>query len=328
MDKRFNALHRRAISQLRPHNLDLDQDEFIHIRRFKPLESSNKISLKVKMPKIRLDTRNLKKPKQLSQSPLKNLVKLIRQPSSPKDFPLLPTIYKKQRDSVSKKNEKPKDWVKLIVFPGKGIERPPASPRKKTCSPENLLPAISKPKGQKQGQGSVSHSIYFELLAFFIKKHLDYGPIYKKIDTEKKGFIDKYDIKNYFYSVSANCNIEELACNLLKLGKTINNEQVMPKSTFLALCSAIEDDLPLTYRTFQGQSYEKLSSRLISLKEVFKGLTNKNSINKKDLASLLKDPDKETQKALDLVTSEQLDFSRFLICLPFFMWLQVTTSTD
>lgn len=321
MEKQFNSIHRRAISQLKPHNLE--QDDFIHIHRFKPMECSNKISINIKVPKVRLDTRNLKKPKQNSQSPLKNLVKLIKQPSSPKDFSLPPTIYKK--NSVSK-TEKPKDYLKLIVFPGKGMEKTIMSTKK--IGTQDNLPPISRQKVQKEGSNSVSHSIYFELLAFFIKKYLDYGPIYKKIDTEKKGFIDKYDIKNYFYSVSANCNIEELAENLLFLGKIINNEPVMAKNTFLALCSAVEYDVPFTFRSFIGENAEKLNSRILNLNTIFKEFADKNIINRKYLLSLCGQPDRETKKALDLVTSEQIDFSRFLICLPFFMWLQVITSKE
>lgn len=315
MNKRFNTLHRRAISQLRPHNLE--KDDFIHIQKIKKIEYTNKISIKVKMPKVHLDTKGPKKPLHLSQSPLKNLVKLIKQPNNLTDQSIPPTIYSKK--SISK-IQKPHDCIKLIVFPGNLMEK--SKIHRKNVSTQESLPLLTKKNAKNAEKNSDSHSIYFELLAFFIKKHLDYGPIYKKIDQEKKGFIDKYDIKNYFYSVSANCNIEELADSLLAMAKCISNEPVISKNTFFALCSSIEYDVPFSHKTFIGPNAEKLSSRVLYLKSIFQEFTDEDQIKKSDLANFCGILDKDTKKALDLITTEQVDFSRFLICLPFFMWLR------
>lgn len=316
MKRAFNNTHRRAISQLRTQNLD--KDDFIHIQRIRQIEYTNKISINVKMPKVHLDNKGPKKKVHLSQSPLKNLVRLIKQPSTDQSVP--PTIYSKK--SISRIH-KPKDYIKLVVFPGNLIEKPKF--HRKNVATQDSLPLISKKSAKDISKTQDSHSIYFELLAFFIKKHLDYGPIYKKIDLEKKGFIDKYDIKNYFYSVSANCNIEDLADTMLALAKSISNEPVISKNTFFALCSSIECDVPFSHRTFTSPNSEKLSSRLTYLKSIFEEFTDEDLIKKSDLATFCGILDKETKKALDLITTEQVDFSRFLICLPFFMWLRAIT---
>lgn len=320
MEKKYKYVHKRAISQIKPHGIE--HEDLLFIQKFKPIEYNSKVAINVKMPKVRMDFKLPKKVRQFSESPLKNLVKIVKNTKSPEDTITTPQIYLTKKSS--QKFEPKKESMKLVLFSGDFINKPKFL-MKDTSTQENL-PRITRQKLPKLEKTPNSHGIYFELLGFFIKKHLDYSPAYKRIDTDNKGFIDRYDMKNYFYLNSLSCNVEEVVENIFILCNSISADSIIMKKTFFGLCSSFEYDFPFSYRCFVGENFLNLKSRIHDLKHLFGEFTSTQVISKEDLESVCMHlEDHGADKALELVTTECVDFPRFLVCLPFFMWLKAVT---
>ena len=180
MDFTIKNTHRRALSQMKaePSSFKLENN-FISIKKFNPIEYSNKISLKIKVPKVTFDKKNLEKQRFYSDSPLRNLVKLVH-PKSINDTMALSKLSKKSLLNFSPVKKKlvhlalPEKVIKINKF----IKETPSKPE--------FLPPLKTTFGKKLKTDD-KNTIYFELLGFFIKKRLDYNQIYKEIDGENKG---------------------------------------------------------------------------------------------------------------------------------------------
>jgi hypothetical protein len=313
MERQARVSHKRAISQLKPSFIE--HQDLLSIQKFKPIEYNSKVSINIKMPKVKLDIKIPKKTRQLSESPLRHLVKLVKKPEKVEVI-ATPQISMKKS---SKKFEQPRESIKLIIFPG--VEKQKI--RMKDCSTQENLPRLNRTKLPKLTRNLNSHGIYFELLGFFIKKHLDYNPVFKKIDLENKGFIDRFDAKNYFYMNSSSYYVDDIVENLFTIAGFVARDSVIVKKTFLGICSAIEYDFPFSYRNFAGENFSKLKIRVLELRELFQEFTVSEFISCEDLDSFCRHlEDHGADKALELVKTEVIDFPRFLVCLPFFMWLK------
>ena len=97
----------------------------------------------------------------------------------------------------------------------------------------------------------------------------------------------------------------------------------MFKRVFFALCSAIKYDKPEDPKLLVGENLVKLEKRVLRFFAIFKTFTQGLLIPRKDIISACNGlKDEASIKAIELVVSEQIDFARFLTCLPFFLWIK------
>ena len=81
--------------------------------------------------------------------------------------------------------------------------------------------------------------------------------------------------------------------------------------------------MPDDPKVFIGDNLIKLQDRVLELYSFFQQLTDDTIINIKDIFKFCNQyQDDSTMKSIELVISEPADFPRFLICLPFFMWIR------
>lgn len=318
MEKSEKSIH---IAKVRTSNIEYVNDSALVVKKLCDEESSPKILIKIKVPKVRFETRP-ERSYQVSDSPMRPLVKIL-QPMSLNDEISISASrtrkgYKtpKPQHIASLSNEKKIKRIQKNYIYMKG-----------TNTSENL-PKIKK-KIQTLKKPHENSSVYFELLGFVIKKHLDYEPLYKKIDTEGKGYFDKHDLMNFFYINSVNCDIEETVQSVFTLGQYINLEQDIKKRTFFAMCSVNDNDSLEENKLFSRENLGKLSENIGEMRMVFKEFTKGFYVSRNNLLDLCRRyPEESVIKAAEIVASEQIDFSRFLICLPFFMWARACSDID
>lgn len=322
MERPSRHKHQRNFSQIKPHNIDLSsENSYMSVQKIKHVNYGSKISIKIKMPKIRLDNSNFQI-RLASESPVKRFVKVI-QPRSLNDE--VDIVYQTTSKRIFNDKLVPRQSPPVIKLKEKRLKKLEKL-TKNTNTSENL-PKVNKfpPLTKKLID---DNNIYFELLGFFIKKHLDYNPLYKRIDTECKGYFDKHDLVNFLYISSANCDIEETVERIFSLAQGICPDNDIKKRTFFAMCSSIEYDTLEDYKLIIGDNLLKLIDRVGQLKKVFREFTKGICISRKAVVSMCSRLlDRPTMRAIDLVASEQIDFPRFLTCLPFFMWLRCSTDS-
>ena len=290
---------------------------FISVSKFNPIEYSNKKSLKVKVPKVRFDLHRSPNVRAVSDSPLKNHIQILH----PTMINYSCLIHNTTTEQKSLKKLTPlKKKIKTVHLPIQIL--PKEKQEKLLAKPKHFLPAIKKPTVSEPLPIQPENSIYFELLGFFIKKHLDYNKLYLKIDCEHKGWIDSHDLTNYFYINEINCNIEETINSIFEIASMISIDIKILKRSFFAMCSAIEYDAPDDPKLLVGENLKKLHGRIYNFRQIFKGIATEYFISHKDILQACSQyRDNSTRKAIELVLSEAVDFARFLTCLPFFMWI-------
>lgn len=312
--------HQRALSQVKRNSKNPKSDfNFISVSRLSPTEAVNKTSLKIRMPKVKFERKNLAKVEIQSNSPLRNHITLLH-PELKQDSTRIYEGFPSQRPA--QRLPPIKDRIKVIEIPLKHAKSPQPGPSNQI---RTLLPTLKK-KSKKKSQNPIENSIYFELLGFFIKKHLDYNKLYAKIDSENKGWIDPHDFTNYFYMNEINCNIQSTVNSIFSIVNYLTTGAKVTKRVFFALCSAFEYDIPEDPKVLTGESLVRLQSRVQNFSFTFKEYAVNGFILKNDIFQVCNEVlSGSVVKSIELVFSEPVDFARFLTCLPFFMWVRTLT---
>lgn len=303
--------HKRALSQLTPQPFDVIGTGLASVKKLTRIDHPNKFSLKIKMPIVKLDKKPPVKINLAPISPLKSTAKLIQLKLLDKTMSLEHQKKKYTIKNFTPFNDRNKYSVEI-----------PNNHQPYRQNTYRLLPALNKVQNTPKIPNK--SNIYFELLVFFIKKHVDYSHIYNSIDCNHKGWIEKPDLYKYLYINNINCNIEETVNEIYDISNLINPfHSKIYKKTFFAMCSAIKHDKPEDPKLFSTKSLKKLKKRIISIHKIFKTFTDSDTIQSQLIIQTFSEfTDDATTKSLQLIISEPVDFNRFLICLPFFMWMK------
>lgn len=203
----------------------------------------------------------------------------------------------------------------------------PLPPRIRIKTPHVNIPELTiKSELKADNEKTVDQTLLTHLNKFTNEVHSKYSEVFGEIDRINKGFFDIDDIIDYFVMKNLekqNKNYERIRIEAGELQKTfelVSGSKVTNLKIFYAFCSVFEynqgKDFDLTNREF----VHRIRNWLLEMKELFECFTEKKFLDIRAILAeiCLKD---RILKARKFVEREKIDFSRFLRCLPFFVWI-------
>jgi hypothetical protein len=162
--------------------------------------------------------------------------------------------------------------------------------------------------------------LYDHLISFQAKENI-YKKYFEDIDKANKGYIVANDLKLYLtgHNISPD--------RVYKLFKSISNRGKILKKDFLAVCLVYEHNTgePSKFKIPDESIISSLEIQLKELKEIFEFHAKNNKISKEYLQEINQflNPTQDILKAESLVLTSQVDFSWFLRCVPYFLYMHL-----
>ena len=164
------------------------------------------------------------------------------------------------------------------------------------------------------------------LIDFYETVKNKYKESYFEIDRLQKGYIDLDDIIDYIIMKDIENNqkkydsIKTYATEVHQVLMIVSNTRKIYLKHFLAFSSVFEHNKGDSLDLMDKNVIFTLKEQILELKELFGCYSDKKLIDLRSILCEIKFKDKIT-KCRKFVESEKIDFSRFLLCLPFFVWM-------
>lgn len=194
------------------------------------------------------------------------------------------------------------------------------SPKQKSQNFPELNPSLSVNGKNSFACKQQSKKAYLKMLEFYIKIKVEYGPIFAKLDKEKKNWIPIEKLKNYLNAMFPEA-IEPLK-HYFEIVIFINKSEKVQKESFLASCAVVRYDNSIdNFRDVLIKAdYCKVNTCLTVLWNFFLRISTEGLIETYYLKILYK-PTGQLEKCFNMICSKPLDFSRFLRFFPLFLEL-------
>ena len=177
-----------------------------------------------------------------------------------------------------------------------------------------------KKKSFKLNNNNHYQDLYDHMIRFFAQVDI-YKKKFEEIDRAKKGYILIEDLK---YITE---NSEVPAERLFKLLSNVSNRNKITKKDFLGICSIYEHNCSkdCKFKLNDFKLIALLEHQLIELHEIFDLHAKNNIIHKQYLQEITEflQPTEDVYKAESLILTEIVDFSWFLRCIPYFLYLHI-----
>lgn len=206
-------------------------------------------------------------------------------------------------------------------------------------------------QGKKTGKSVISkplkykaHDDLYDLLMKFIEKVDMYKRKFLEIDRARKGYLLLEDLKYYCEAFQVSDNTEKkykndttsynkpevsikLASKAFKLLKSVSNRAKVSQNDFLSLCAIYQHNGgELQKFELKGEMMIiRLENLLEELRGIFELYAENNKISKQHLQGMTQflKPTEDVMKAESVVLSQPIDFSWFLRCVPYFLFIHV-----
>ena len=167
------------------------------------------------------------------------------------------------------------------------------------------------------------------------KENIDtkYKKTYDEIDLSRNGFILLDDIINIVILLGlinhtdkdhSYLSIKNKALEIFSVFYLVSTKSKISRKDFFAVCSVYEYNNPdaSVNEFFKLESFQRLKSQITDLRQVFACYAKDNTIDHKELKSILACIQADDIYQLEsLVCVEAISFARFLRFLPFFLWM-------
>jgi hypothetical protein len=200
---------------------------------------------------------------------------------------------------------------------------PPRSLPRKNFS--NVPELMVKSEKKSENGPSVDQTLLNHLKNFVFQVQNKFSMIFSEIDREGKGFFEFDNLIDFFILKNMNQQkdyekIKRQAGELQKSFEMISGQKLTYLKTFLAFSSVFEYHKGENFNLNDRKMVRQVRIWIHELKELFECFTEKKNIDvRATLAEIcLKDRISESRRFVD---GEKVDFSRFLRCLPFFVWV-------
>ena len=288
------------------------------------------LSITLKMPDININSRKT------SPLKIKPFVEIIRTSSVAGNY--------RNKPQVSRDNSGPKvlrqtfisfklnthpDITPYCFSPIRTKYSPVSSKVPRNRELQENVPEItvkSEKKKKNTNAGSFDNTMNDYLLEFYSRVKRKYEGIYEMIDRLKRGFFDIDDIIDYFIMEEIE-NTEKVYDKIKVHAKVVYQALIMVsdskkvyKTHFLAFCSVFEHNKGENLDLKDSKAIKVIKEQIIELKELFECFTNQKIIDIRSLLAEINFKERIT-KCRVFVESDKITFSRFLRCLPFFVWL-------
>ena len=193
---------------------------------------------------------------------------------------------------------------------------------------ENIPEITIKSPTQKKSSdcNSFDSTMYEYLLEFCSRVKKKYEGIYVMIDRMKRGYFDIDDVIDYFImkeienTQKVYDTIKIHAKEVFQIFMMVSDSKKVHKTHFLAFCSVFEHNKGECLELSDSKAILILRGQILELKKLFECFTNQKTIDIRSLLAEINFKDRIT-KCRVFVESDKITFSRFLRCLPFFVWL-------
>jgi hypothetical protein len=283
------------------------------------------LSITLKMPEIDPSILQASRAAQIQSNLMRtSSVNSKRRPSVPRKRPELHTL--RQTTIKLPVNNHP-DSTPYCFSPIKTKYTPmPQKAAKIRSKRINIPEMIVKAETKENKEQSVDKNLHFYLVTFFEKVKEKYCEVYSQIDRGQKGYFDLDDVIDYGIMQQmgkADKEYEEIrvcAKELISVLQFIAGSKKVRLRHFLAFCSVFEHNKGEIFNLTDSSFIQRMKEQLTDLKDLFDCFTTKSVIDLKNVLSEISLKEKITRCRV-FVENETVDFSRFLRCLPFFVWV-------